>query len=157
MGRRLKRRVRTLRSQLLFWLMFYEANSHPRRAFGNQHIQSNPEHPQYSNKCFEPDCVIYIKKCKIQVLYRFFCFFLPISCFITWYLLSLWKKIYPGTAGFPQKKICFPGAGGILRIPGKLTGFFRRPTVKEILVKTPGTFYYIFSYEKCLIHILTIQ
>ena len=48
-----KRRVRTLRSQLLFWLMFYEANSHPRRAFGNQHIQSNPEHPQYSMKCVE--------------------------------------------------------------------------------------------------------
>ena len=70
-----KRRVRTLRSQLLFWLMFYEANSHPRRAFGNQHIQSNPEHPQYSIKCFEPERIIYIIFIFFQVFYQVFFIF----------------------------------------------------------------------------------
>lgn len=55
--------------------MFYEANSHPRRAFGNQHIQSNPEHPQYSIKCFEPECIIYIIFIFFQVFYQVFFIF----------------------------------------------------------------------------------
>ena len=41
----IRQRVRTLRSLLFFWPMFYEANDHPRHAIETQHIQSNPERP----------------------------------------------------------------------------------------------------------------
>ena len=46
----LRQPMRTLRSQLLFWPIFYGANGHPRHAIDIQRIQSKPERPQCDYK-----------------------------------------------------------------------------------------------------------
>ena len=48
-GREIRLPMRTVRSQLSFWPMFYEANDHPRHAINTQPGRSNPEHPRWFN------------------------------------------------------------------------------------------------------------